>query len=89
MANLKSAKKAIRKSKKRAIRNARVRDAMKQSIKEVRALVTSGKKEKAEKAFQKATKKIDKAAKTYVIHKNTASRYKSRLAKRVNAIVSK
>jgi small subunit ribosomal protein S20 len=32
------------------------------------------------------TQSIDKAAKTNVIHANAAARYKSRLAKRVNAL---
>ena len=57
---------------------------MKDAIKEVEKLVLEGKKEEAEKKLSLATKKIDKAAKANVIHKNTAARYKSRLAKKVN-----
>jgi small subunit ribosomal protein S20 len=84
MANIKSAKKAIRQTKKRTLRNAKVKREMKTLIKEVRNLAESGKKKEAEEKFVLATKKIDKAAKVHVIHKNTAARYKSRLAKRIN-----
>ncbi len=84
MANTKSAKKAIRKIKTRTLRNAKKRREMNSIIKQVRDLVKAGKKKEAQKQFRTATKKIDKAAKTHIIHKNTASRYKSRLAKLIN-----
>ena len=57
---------------------------MKALIKEVKELAEAGKKQEALEKFQLTTKKIDKAAKTHLIHKNTAARYKSRLAKRIN-----
>lgn len=84
MANTKSAKKAIRQTKKRTLRNLKKKREMKALIKEVRELAGKGEKEEALKRFEIATKKIDKAAKTHIIHKKTASRYKSRLAKRIN-----
>ena len=84
MANTKSAKKAIRQTKTRTLRNLNMKKEMKALIKEVRELADKGKKAEAKKKFQIATKKIDKAAKSNFIHKNTASRYKSRLAKRIN-----
>lgn len=84
MANTKSAKKAIRQTKTRTLRNLQKKREIKQLIKEVRKLVTKGKKEEASEKFKLATKKIDKAAKTHFMHKNTAARYKSRLAKSIN-----
>lgn len=84
MANLASAKKAMRQSRKRTVRNLNKKRKMRKLIKEVRDLADKGDKEKALKRFQLACKTIDKAAKSNVIHKNTASRYKSRLAKRIN-----
>lgn len=85
MANLKSSKKAVRQTKRRTLRNAKVKTEIRRLMKEIRELCAGGKKAEAEELFVTATKKIDKAAKVNVIHKNTASRYKSRLAKRINA----
>ena len=59
---------------------------MRKDIKQVNKFIEEGKKKEAEKAFQLATKTIDKAAKTHLVHKNTAARYKSRLAKKLNNI---
>jgi small subunit ribosomal protein S20 len=89
MANIKSAKKAIRQTKTRSLQNKKVKNEIKKLIKQVRILAQENKKEEAEKAFLTATKKIDKAAKVFVIHKNAASRYKSRLAHKINAIEKK
>lgn len=86
MANTKSAKKAIRKIQKRTLVNLNKRRKLRRDIKEVNKLILEGKKKEADKAFQVATKTIDKAAKTHLIHKNTAARYKSRLAKKLNNI---
>ena len=84
MANLKSSKKDIRRIKVRTSRNAKVKNEMKKAVKTVRKLADTGKTKEAEEKFVLATKKIDKAAKTNVIRKNAASRYKSRLSKWVN-----
>jgi len=84
MANLKSAQKAIRQTKTRTLRNKAVKRAMKAHMKEVRDLLTAEKVKDAGEKLGATAKKIDKAAKVGVIHKNTASRYKSRLARAVN-----
>lgn len=84
MANLKSAKKEIRKTKRRSVRNLKKKREMRAIIREVRELAEAGKKKEAQDKFQQATKIIDKAAKNNLIHQNTAARYKSRLAKLVN-----
>ncbi|MDD3647744.1 MAG: 30S ribosomal protein S20 [Candidatus Dojkabacteria bacterium] len=84
MANLKSAKKAIRQSKRKALRNLKQKTEMRKLIKEVRNLADKGETEKAMKKYSEATKSIDKAAKSKFIHKNTADRYKSRLAIHIN-----
>lgn len=79
----KSAKKALRQSKKRRIQNLRRLKAMKGIIKNIRKLVLENKKEEALKLLPKAYKAIDKAAKVGVIKKNTAARKKSRLTKSI------
>ena len=84
MANLSSAKKAIRQTKTRTLRNQKIKKVMKEHIKEVRSLIEDGKFDEAKEKMSITMKKIDKAAKRNVIHKKTASRYKSRLAQRLN-----
>ena len=80
----KSAKKALKQSKKRRQENLRRLNAMREIIKKIRKLIIENKKEEALKLLPLAYKSIDKAAKTKVIKKNTAARKKSRLTKLVN-----
>lgn len=75
MANTSSAKKAIRSSERKRIINIRIKRSFREAIKEASK---TGSKEALSSAF----KAIDKAAKTNVIHKNTAARYKSALSKK-------
>ena len=75
----KSAKKALRQSKKRAKANLKRKNAAKNAIKKIEKLIVAKKIEEAKKLIPLAYKAIDKAAKTGVIKKNTASRKKSRL----------
>lgn len=82
----KSAKKALRQSKKRRARNIQRKKAFKDIIKNIRKLALENKKKEAEELLPKAYKAIDKAAKTGVIKKNTAARKKSRLTKLINKI---
>lgn len=89
MANLKSAKKAARQTKTRTIRNRKIKKEMREHIKEVRELIIDGKLDDAKEKMSVTTKKIDKAAKRNVIHKGTASRYKSRLATSLNKALEK
>lgn len=86
MPNTKSAAKAMRQSIKRNLRNVKAKDKFKAAVKEVKKLITAGQKSEAAKAIQAAMSALDKAAKTHVIHKNTASRKKSRLAKAIAKI---
>jgi small subunit ribosomal protein S20 len=58
---------------------------MKESVKDVRDLASSGKTKEAEEKLPTAYKAIDKAAKRGVIKKNNADRKKSRLTKFVES----
>lgn len=78
---IKSAKKALRGSKRKKVYNDRRNKAMKGAIKDVKKLVTAKDAKKALAELKNAYQAIDKAAKRGVIKKNTASRKKSRLAK--------
>lgn len=86
MANIKSAKKRIRTIKKKSILNNNVKSSMKTAIKKLEKLIQEGKKEEAKNSLNAVVKAIDKAFVTGMIKKNTSSRYKSRLAKKVNEI---
>lgn len=59
---------------------------MKDIVKEVGKLIAAKKATDAAKKIPELYKAIDKAAKTNVISKNTASRMKSRIVKRLAAI---
>lgn len=76
MANIKSAKKRIRVSERNRKRNLVYKNKVKKLIKAAR----SAKSDQAQKV-REAIKWIDKAASKNVIHRNKASRQKSRLAK--------
>lgn len=82
---IKSAKKALRSSGRKKMFNLRKKDQVSKSIKTLKKLVLEKKVKEAEKMFPQVQKIIDKATKTGLLKKNTASRKKSRLS----AMVSK
>jgi len=79
----KSAKKALRQSLRRRIKNLRNKEKIKSLIKQVRNFVSQKKIEEAQKLLPRVYKILDKAAKTGLIKKNTAARKKSRIAKAI------
>ncbi len=83
MANIKSAKKRIVTSRKAAALNNDVKASMKTSIKKFEKSLNES-VEVANDKLKVAIKNIDKAASKGVIKKNTASRYKSNLTKKLN-----
>lgn len=84
MANVKSAKKRIKVIAAKSMRNKAVKTGMKTAIKKVNAAVDNGSADKAEQ-FRIAVKTIDQACAKGVIHRNTAARRKSALARKLNA----
>ncbi|MCX6759025.1 MAG: 30S ribosomal protein S20 [Candidatus Nealsonbacteria bacterium] len=81
---IKSAKKALRQSFKRRVRNLRKMRELKKLLKEMKLLVSEKKIEEAKKLLPQVYKVLDKAAKTGLIKKNTASRNKSRITKLIS-----
>ena len=77
----KSAKKALRGSLKKKAVNDRRKKIVKETIKNVEKLVHAKKNDEAKALLSKAYSVIDKATKTGVMNKNTASRRKSRLSR--------
>lgn len=86
MPNTKSAEKAMRGSARKRVYNLRTKDKVKTTIKSVKKSVEVKDAAEALKALTLAYAALDKAAKKGVLHKNTASRKKSRLAKSINKI---
>jgi small subunit ribosomal protein S20 len=85
MPNIKSAIKRVKTSNEHRAQNASVKSTMRTAVKSVDALVTNNELDKAKVALVEASKKLDKAARQGLIHKNAAARQKSRLAKKVNS----
>ena len=84
MANIKSAKKRILVSEKKAERNKAIRSSVKTAVKKVYVAIEAKDVEAAKAALLNATSVIDKATKKGVYHKNYASRKISRLNLAVN-----
>ena len=78
---IKSAKKALRQSEKRKARNLKRKEAFRDVLKKIKKHAGTKELEKAKQLIPLAYKTLDKAAKTGVIKKNTASRKKSRIMK--------
>lgn len=83
MANIKSAKKRILTSAKKAAANKAVKTGVKTAVKNVRTAVEAGDKEAAATALKAAEVTIDKACTKGVLHKNTAANKVSKLASSV------
>jgi small subunit ribosomal protein S20 len=86
MANMKQQIKRYKNAdKKRAINNS-YKSALKTAIKNVRAEVEAGNKEAAVAAYNVAASKLDASVSKGFHHKNYASRQKSKLQKKINAL---
>ena len=82
------AKKAARQSVKRYSRNHSIISSVRTSLNQARKAIDSGEKDAASEAVISAVSHLDIAVKKRVLHKNTASRSKSRLAMRLNKMTS-
>lgn len=86
MANIKSAKKRIKVTEAKTLRNKMIKSALKTVIKKFETALTSNNVEEAKASFKSAAKALDMAASKGVLHKNKAARKKSRLAAKLNAL---
>lgn len=87
MANIKSAKKRAKTAKIRTLRNKSYKSSIKTAIKKFEQAVEAGNIDDAKTALNSTEKKLDKAVAKGIVHKNTASRQKSRLTKRLNKAI--
>ena len=86
MANIKSQKKRILTNEKARQRNNSVKSELKTAVRAVLTAVETSDKEAATVALVSASRKLDKAVSTGVIHANNAANRKSAISKKVNAL---
>ena len=89
MAHSRSAKKRIRQNESRRGLNRWRKRGIKDVVKSLDEALTAGNPADAAKAYAATEKTLDRNAAKGVIHRNTAARRKSRLAKRLNALRAK
>lgn len=83
---IKSAKKALRQSKRRNEGNVVYKNKVHKTKKIIQKSIVAKEADKAKTDLKAFYKIVDKAAKRNVIHKNKANRLKSRLAKKVKSL---
>jgi small subunit ribosomal protein S20 len=86
LANIASARKRARQSEKRRTRNASQRSMMRTLIKKVTKALEAKDKAAAEAAYKEMVPVLDRYADHGMIHKNKASRHKSRLTAHIRAL---
>ena len=86
MAHSLSAKKRVRQNEKRRVINRARKSAVRTQMKYFEEAITLGDKDAASKQLRLVAMKLDKVASTTTMHKNTAARLKSRLAKKLNKL---
>ena len=88
MANTASAKKATRKMERRTLINKSRRSRVRTFVRKVEEAIASGNQQAAADALKAAQPELMRAAGKGVLHRNTASRKVSRLARRVKALTA-
>jgi small subunit ribosomal protein S20 len=89
MANHVSALKRARQTEKRTAVNRSNRSTFRTSLRALREAIHAGDAKAAGEQYRATVSAIDKSVQKGIIHKNTASRYKSRLSARVKAVSTK
>jgi small subunit ribosomal protein S20 len=85
VANTRSARKRIKQNEKRRLRNRALRSQVRSAVKDAREAET-GKGAEAREAIREAIRTIDKAVSRGILHRNTAARKKSALARRLQLV---
>lgn len=84
-----AAKKYMRVTARKTIKNSKTKGVFRSAIKKTQEAVSKGNTEVAKTELKRAMQALDKAAQKKVIHKNTAARRKSRLNKLVKNSIKK
>jgi small subunit ribosomal protein S20 len=88
MANTKSAEKRARQTERRTLQNKIVMTGIRTQQKKLATALAAGDRAQAQAALQVLASKLDKAAKRGVVHRNLASRRKSRASKALLKLVT-
>lgn len=86
MANHVSALKRVRQTEKRTAMNRANKSRMRTALRKLRTALASKNREQADTQYRETVSMLDKSVQKGILHKNTASRYKARLAARVTAV---
>jgi small subunit ribosomal protein S20 len=86
VANIKSQLKRIRTNEKARLRNKAVKSSLKTAVRKFREAAAAGEKDRAVRELVTASRALDKAVSTGVIHRNQAANRKSAMAKRSNQL---
>jgi len=86
MANIKSAKKRIKVTQVKTIRNTMIKTALKTKVKKFETAVVTGNVEEATVTYASVVKALDMAVTKGIIHINKAARRKSRLAAKLSSL---
>ena len=88
MPQRKSGIKELRKNRTRQMHNLDIKTDLKKSTKKFLASIKNNNKDQAQSNLKHLYKKLDKAAKRHILHKNTASRRKSKFSKQLTKLTS-
>ena len=86
MANHFSALKRARQTEHKTVVNRSNKTRLRSAIRKFREALAAGNKDNANQLFRETVSALDKSVQKGVLHKNTASRYKSRLSARLEAV---
>lgn len=86
MANSAQARKRARQAEATRQRNASLKSALRTAVKKVRKSIETGDKAAATKQLIESQSVLDRIADKKIVHKNLASRTKSRLAQAIKAL---
>jgi len=84
-----SAKKRVKQNAKQRTINRARKSQVKTQTKRFEQILKAGDTEQAGEQYRLVARKLDKTASTSTMHKRTAARKKSRLAKKLNALKAK
>jgi len=84
-----SAKKRIRQNAKKRVINRSRKSRIKTQVKHFETALAGGDAQAASEQYRQVVKKLDKTAAAGTMHKRTAARKKSRLAKKLNILKAK
>lgn len=88
MANLLSSKKRIKQNERNRVRNRARKAVIKTQTRKLLDAIHDGELQQARGLFVRVTKAIDQVAAKGTLHRNTAARRKSRLARRLNEAIA-